>query len=180
MKTTKWEDFKYWLEHIIDWFPSTARSIKYGIQNLINWFPIIWKDRDWDHHFFHVMLRRKLTNMEQHLRKYGHHLNADKDADNIKVCVNLLNRIIDDEYCEGVYKNHDKKWGKSHFNWDDIPDDRGLVELHITRDNVITDEDKAQERKEFRRLIKHEGELKVQDKDYLYNTINKYILYWWD
>ena len=161
---------------ITNWF----RDVKHGIGNLIKWFPIIWKDRDWDHYFFHIMVRQKLENMEHLLRNYGHHVDAEKDADKIRVCVCLLNRIIDDEYHEMVYKDHDKKWGDTHFRWEEYDGNEDLCELHIDRDNVKTKEDKDQERKEFRALMHREGELKTQDLKYLYQTLAKYILHWWD
>lgn len=156
------------------------RSLKYGIINLIKWTPTIWKDRDWDHSYFHIIIHKKLSNMEKYLRKYGHHVDAEKDADNIKICLNLLNRILKNEYHEMVYKDHDKKWGESHFNWTDLEHKPGYKELHITRDNAITEKEKEQEIKEYRALMLREGEMAKQDIDYLYDIIKKYILHWWD
>ena len=156
------------------------RSIKYGIQNLIKWFPIIWKDRDWDHWYLYKTLQFKLIQMEKLQREHGVAVSSEKIAGQIQTCVNLLDRLIEDEYHEMVFKNHDKKWGKSHFNWTDCKDKEGYSKLHITRDNVKTDKDKEQERKEFIRYCKNEEELKKQDLDYLFKTMNKYIQGWWD
>ena len=156
------------------------RSIKYGIQNLITWFPIIWKDRDWDHWYLYTILKFKLSNMEKLHRKYGHCVNSEKMADQIKVCVNLLDRLIKDEYYEMTFKNHEKKWGEAHFNWDNCEDKKGYCSLRIERDNVKTDEDKKQERKQFRRLCKIEANLRKQDVEYLFKIMEKHIQGWWD
>ena len=166
----------YQIQRILD-FP---RKVKYGIINLIRWFPVIWKDRNWDHYFIYEVLHFKLSQTEKYLRKYGHHLNAERDAYNIQVCVNLLKRLMDDDYGEMVFKPHDKKWGKAKFNWDDCEDKPGYCSLRIERPDVKTEEDKIQERKEFRLLSKHEEQLKQQDLDYLFKMMRKHIQSWWD
>jgi hypothetical protein len=137
-----------------------------GIINLIKWFPIIWKDRNWDDYFIYEILKFKLSLMEEYIRENGIHLNAEKDAFNIKKCVILLDRIIKDEYHDNVFKNHDKKWGKFEFL--------------VNRKNVLTKEDEEQEKKEYRRLSKCVIELKNQDYKYLFYLMEKYIQHWWD
>jgi hypothetical protein len=154
-------------------------NIKNGIPNLIKWFPIIWKDRDWDFYFIFVLLHRKLKNMEKHIRSYSHHTNSEKDADQIKLCVDLLKRILDDEYHENVFKDHDKKWGEGRMVWEDT-DDCELSKLDIIRDNANTEEEKEQETKDFRRLSPNVEKLKQQDINYLFDNMKKHIQCWWD
>ena len=156
------------------------RSIKYGIENLIIWAPIIWKDRDWDHWYLYKMFKFKLIQMEKLHRKYGMSVNSENTADQMKICINLLERLINDEYGESIFKHHNKKWGRPHFNWEYCKDRKGCSELHITHRHVNSEEDKKQERKEFRRLIKHEEILKRQDIEYLFKLMTKHIQGWWD
>jgi len=157
------------------------RSIKYGIENLIIWAPVIWKDRDWDHWYLYKMLKFKLIRMENLHRKYGHSVNSIKTADQIKICAKLLERLIEDEYDEHVFKNHNEKWGETHFHWDECKNKKGYSSLRITRrDNVNTNKEEEQERKEFNRLCKHEDKLRKQDIDYLFKLMNKHIQGWWD
>jgi hypothetical protein len=40
--------------------------------------------------------------MEENFRNYGCHKFAEKDADKMKVVVNLLDRIVKDEYFENI------------------------------------------------------------------------------
>ncbi len=156
------------------------RNIKYGVINLWVWFPIIWKDRQWDHQFIYEIFKHKLHLTEQLIRHNGHHLFHLRDADRIKLCVNLLDRLMNDEYYEMAFKDHDKKWGESDFNWNDSTSHPGCSELKITRPNVTTDEDKKNERKSFRRSSKHEVNLREQDLDLLFKTMRKHIQSWWD
>jgi len=166
------------ITRMIDKIETWWYDLKYGIENVFHWVPVIWKDRNWDHYFIYVILRHKLRLMEIQIREYGHHTNSDRDADNIKVCVNLLDRLIADEYHEMAFKDHDRKWGEPDFRWEKYKDDSDLVELHIDRDKVTNE--KEQERKEFRRASTHEANLREQDLDMLFKNIRKYIQTWWD
>ena len=164
------------IEKIRDFF----RSIKYGIENLLIWFSIIWSDRDWDQWYLYKILKFKLTQMEKLQREYGTAVNSIKIADQIKICVNLLDRLTKDEYGENVFKHHDEKWGDAHFNFTPYKDDEEYSQLIITRDNVNSKEDEEQEKKEFRRLSEHERELRKEDINYLFTLMNKHIEGWWD
>ena len=154
-------------------------NVKNGIPNLIKWFPVIWEDRQWDFFYIWVLLHRKLYLMEKGIRQYSHHLYGKRDADQIKLCVNILKRILDDNYHDNVFKNHDKKWGKPHFNWEEIPNSENCS-LDITRDNAKTDKEKEQESKEFRILSKKVELQRMQDINYLFDYMKKHIQGWWD
>lgn len=117
--------------------------------------------------------------MESNTRKYGHHVNAERDADKIKVCVLILKRIMDDEYGETAFKKHDEKWGESEMKFVEM-DDPGYKKMLIEYDNVKTEKDEVEERKDFKRAIEHEEYLKKQDIDFLFKTMSKQISSWWD
>ena len=161
------------------WTKDKIRNTKYGVGNLIRWFPVIWKDRWWDHYFIYPILHKKLSIMEHNIRYDGHHLYREKDADQIKVCLLLIKRIMDDEYGENAFKRHDEKWGDSEMNF--IPTDNPeLSEMKIDYENVVTDKDKEQERKDFKLAIEQEEMLKKQDTDLLFKLMARHIRSWWD
>ena len=153
-------------------------DIPYGINNLIKWFPVIWKNRDWDHYFIYVILRHKLHLTEEHIRVCNNHTTAQQTAKKIKICVNLLDRLISDEYHEMVFKKHDEKWGEPEFNFKDYNEDS--LEATIVHKNVKTVKDKEKERKDFNTSYEHEQYLIKQDKEMLFKIMNKYIDGWWD
>ena len=155
-------------------------DIPYGIENLIKWFPVIWQNRDWDHYFIYTVLRHKLHLTEQHIRHHDIHTHAQRDAEQIKLCVLLLDRLIADNYHEMAFKKVDEKWGDLELSSTPCEDRPGLHAVHITRPNIITEEDEKQERKEFKRAIDHERYLKDQDKRMLFQMMEKYIEGWWD
>ena len=156
------------------------RSIKYGIQSLWQWTPIIWKDRQWDHQFIYTILRHKLYLTEQLIRYHGHHLYHIRDADKIKTCVNLLDRLIKDEYHETAFKRHHEKWGEPKLRFKDSKDYPGMSEGLIHHPNVKSAKDKESESKDFKFACKKETNLRDQDLDLLFKLMRKHIQGWWD
>jgi hypothetical protein len=156
------------------------RNVKYGIGNLIKWFPVIWKDRDWDHWFLYVILQFKLKQMEKLQRKYGHSVNSETYANQIKTAVLILDRLIKDDYFALAHEKHEKKWGRSKMIFTPIPENPELCSMDFVVEKAVTNKQKEQERKELMRLLKHEEMLKQQDLDYLFKYIRKYIQGWWD
>jgi hypothetical protein len=117
--------------------------------------------------------------MEHFIRNYGYHVRAEQDADNIKTCVLLLKRLKDDDYHENAFKQHREKWGEINFDW--LKSDRkDLSKLNISHDNIKTEKDKIQERKDFKAACEREDFLKQQDLDLLFTLMGKHIQTWWD
>lgn len=154
-------------------------DIPYGVKNLIRWFPVIWKDRNWDHYFIYVILRRKLQLMEQCIR-HGMHTNCVKDANKIKRCVLLLNRLIEDNYHENVYYDYYKKWGQPEIVFKESEIEIGSCELNFKYPNVNSEEDDKLRQKHFKTKGNFEEDLRRQDIEMLFKLMEKYIESWWD
>jgi hypothetical protein len=156
------------------------RDFIIGIKNLIRWFPIVWKDRQWDYQFIYSVLRHKLHLTEQFIRYNGVHVKNIQDADKIKKCVLLLDRLIKDKYHENIFDYHYKKWGSPEMIFSDVEDLSDYKSLNIEYPNVKTEKDRENQRKEFNLKIKSEEQMKDQDLDMLFKTMRKYIQTWWD
>jgi hypothetical protein len=156
------------------------RSLIYGVKNLWIWFPVIWSDRNWDHQFIYEVFKHKLHLTEQLIRNDGIHINHLRDAKRIKLCVDLLDRLINDEYHETAFKPHRKKWGKPKFNWLESKKHPDMTELKIIHPNVKTAEDEKKQSKQFRVCAKNESNLREQDLDLLFKIMRKHIQEWWD
>ena len=150
-----------------------VRNIKYGIGNLIDWFPVIWNDRDWDYCFIYDILHKKLERMEDSIR-YAPFVCADKRADEIKLCVNLLDRLKKDDYIDMSEKDFVKRWGKSIYNITE----KGVLDVVYEKDpeNVH----KIRRDKELRSRMNHTEYMIKQDLSMLFNTMAKSIRGWWD
>lgn len=158
-----------------------VRSIKYGIQNLITWFPIIYQDRDWDQWFIYKTLQFKLKCMIKLQRNYGNALHANDYADQMQLCANLLDRLINDEYLENALKPHEAKWGKSKIIFTPIPDDIEMCKFGgISVEKAVTKKEKELEDKERSALYKHSDSMREQDLDMLFKNMRKHVEGWWD
>lgn len=97
--------FRWWREK----YGLTWHAIKQGIKNLVFWFPVVWLDRWWDHSFLYSILRHKLKQMEKGFRMYGISVNSERDAKNIKKCILLLDRLINDDYIDYTKRDNVRK-----------------------------------------------------------------------
>ena len=79
-------------------------KIKYGLKNLWKWRKIVWADRDWDWVFLCKIMQFKLRNMADHFEKYSYHVNADRDAKQMRICAELLRRLSDDDYFDEKFR----------------------------------------------------------------------------
>jgi len=151
-----------------------------GIKNIFIWIPILVEDRQWDHGFVLIMLKKKFELMEKFFRKNGHHTDAEKDADNIKLAINLLDRLIEDNYMDHAFVPHKKKYGESHILWQDIPNSKSkklLIEYDV---KINTLEEKEKERKLFLQCCNREDYLRKQDLNLLFKHLKKHLFTWWD
>ena len=154
-------------------------DIPQGVESLFLWFKVIWNDRNWDQYFIYVILRHKLILMEKNIRN-GHTVGCDKEADNIKICILILDRIINDVYFEMVFDKHAAKWGEPKLEFTDSEKYPDCKTIDVVYKNVKTEKDKEQESKDFKRASNHERYLKQQDLDYLFKIMRKHIESWWD
>lgn len=118
------------------------------------------------------MLREKLRIDSKYYKDRSVALYAKDKYNKMDLTIKFLNRLIDDNYLENAFVNHDKKWGKSEM----IFHDSGRVE--ITREDVHTKEDEEQERKEFIKCFEHSQYTQKQDIKNLFKILEKNILYW--
>jgi hypothetical protein len=168
-------------DKIIDFWYDTKR----GIKNLIMWFPAIWKDRQWDHQYIYMILRQKLHFQEQYIREHGIHVHNVRDADEIKICVDCLDRLIEDDYHSEAFKKHNKRWGEPEFKWEDVPPEKvegrvGMTKLNITHPLVDTVQDHENEREDFRDACETEDQLRKKDMRNLFLNMYRNIQGWWD
>ena len=174
MKFVKWVRYQ-WNFNIKYWH----RDIQYGIENLVKWFYIVWTDRNWDHIYIYRIFRHKLHLMEQNIRIYGNHINHIDDANKIRKCVFLLDRLSNDVYDEIAFKKYHEKWGEGDFEFLDT-DNPELKELNINYATVKTKKDEKQRSKEFSAAGEAERNLREQDLEMLFTLMRKHIQTWWD
>ena len=73
-------------------------DIKYGVKNLWRWKKVIWHDRDWDYHYLLEVMKFKLVEMEKLQRVHGNSVDHLKYAKEIEDAIDVIQRLIDDDY----------------------------------------------------------------------------------
>lgn len=113
------------------------RRLLESLQSVWRWLPIIWKDRQWDHHFLLKILHHKLALMEAFFLSDDRHIaDADEVAAEIGAVLRRLDRLLADEYLSKELKPVEQRWGvpeivfKPYDATDDltfVPDDLAFV-----------------------------------------------------
>lgn len=157
----------------------------------IAFFKLGWLNYDFDSHYIHELILFKLKRLYHCFVKYGHHStdcpNYKPKMKSLSLVIKLLERYCSDnsyDYYSKPIDRHDKKWGK--LNSKSIPyqqDEDGYIRSYsyITyRDNVLTSEDKEQEKKEFLEAYHRTEERQERDVRLALSIIAKYHRHWWD
>ena len=92
----------------MSWF----REMAWKIRNVFYWLPVIWNDRSWDYCDVLIILRHKLNQMERSARNEWQSDYHFGFADQLLSCIDILNRLIADQYLEEAFAEHDRKWGE--------------------------------------------------------------------
>lgn len=132
-----------------------------GLVNIFQWAPILYKDRHWDYTYIYIILRHKLDLQQKHLAKYGCHEEVDRDVKNIKIAIELLRRIVEDDYETAAFEELREK---------DL-----LISIKDLQ--KATSEDRLQKAKKV--FAKHRKR-KNGDKKFLFTHLEKHIEEWWD
>ena len=150
------------------------RNLKKGIWNLISWFSIVWNDRDWDYYFIFELLKFKLERMEQCLREHGRSIDNEKDANSIKECIVILERLIKDDYAAEDWNRIRSKWGDFEFS----NCENGCTKLTVS--GVKTEEDEKKYSSDIKNCCEKEENMIQKDLNDLFDNMKINIRRWWD
>jgi hypothetical protein len=103
-KRSFWKKAWIWLRYDAKYL---HKEIYRGIRNLIYWFPVIWRDRDWDQKYIYDILETKIEKQARYIGKYGHHLNAERDAEVMMTCVRLIKKVAEEYYSSEMSDYHE-------------------------------------------------------------------------
>lgn len=133
--------------------------------NIFKWLPVLWKDENWDYEDILEILRHKIKLQREYIKKYGYHTRADRDCKNMRVAELLIERIINKDYTEADFKEHEKLYPK-----EDVEDFLSF----LNRPKRLG------ESENLRRIMHKEEYLRKQDLTYLFKHLNKHLTQWWD
>jgi len=149
------------------------------LKKLWYWLPVVWNDYDFDQVYFWIIMRHKLKSMRDFYNSdEAMGLYSYKRAEEIDLCIKILNRLVDDDYLSNALMWHNKKWGELKM-WGESIDDE-YSELKFTRPNIKNEQDEEQECKEFLKWGSISDRQEQQDINFLMTKIKKHVRGWWD
>ncbi len=134
-----WYNFK--------WFFINIYRLRYSLTHI----------RCWDYSGIYLLLRDQIREMEASQTKYSNHLCKDTNSKRMKVCLNLLDRLIEDEYM--IEKQNFHGTGKGWRDW------------YFTPKYFFPTNEKF--------MWKLSDARQKQDKELLFKYLNKYSSHWW-
>jgi len=106
------------------------------IRKIIRWIPILWNDRDWDYYFVYEILKQKLIDTEQYIRKDGVHIFNNEDANSILKAIDMIDKV-QHEYHVDKYLSEAKEWTKEGMDKAAVDHDIAKQELfQYLSDNI--------------------------------------------
>lgn len=156
------------------------RDIETGIENLITWFPIIWLDRYWDSHYLFLILKKKIELMERKFNENDLYVNVKRDTDNMRICIDALDRLMKDDYHEIAFQKHEEKWGELKMEFIPFDAKKCLSQAIFSRSNIKNEDDYKKEIEESKKCYEEENRLRNDDLKLLFNTLEKEVLKWWE
>ena len=78
------------------------------IKNILRWIPVLYRDRDWDHHFIYEILKFKLKNQAEHLK--NGYSDFDREYERLQTIIKLMDRVQNEYYIDTFLdvKKHNK------------------------------------------------------------------------
>ena len=141
---------------------------------------LLWYDFEFDYVYLLRILQLKLRLMADNFEKRGVTVSAPKKAKEIRICVYLIDRIIDNNYDELLTKKLEEKYGKLEWEFTDTEDSK-FKELHLYRKKAPEGTPEFEdEKKQSLKIIKYSDEQRQRDINYLFDTMKKNIQGWWD
>ena len=135
------------------------RNIKYFLLNIYHHRKSLWYSRPWDYSGTYMVLRDNLKYLSDSIEVHGIHLNKHKQVKNMRVCINLIDRLLEDDYAKVTY---------------------------VFKDDVFSFDFKVENKyflptvKNIKKRFELDHNLKNNDREYLFKLLNKYIEHWWD
>lgn len=129
---------------------------KYIILNVWHHRKALLHSRPWDYHGTLLFMRDNLKYLSDSIEKHGCHLNKGKQVKDIRICVNLLERLLKDDY---MISKHN-----FILNRDDVFQSHFIPKYFLPKGDCH----------------KLTNGIQKYDQELLFKLLNKHIRTWWD
>jgi hypothetical protein len=156
------------------------RRLYRWIIKLIKYGRYLWDDYDYDDVYIFRILKLKLTLMADFFESNkAMSVGSEKRAKEMRRCIALLDRIINDKYADLPLDQLERKYGEMVWDFHQIPNSSfSTVDIH--RNPPKGTPEYEAERKESSKIFKHAAWQKQNDINYLFDYMKRNIQKWWD
>lgn len=148
---------------------------------VVQYSVVLWKDGEWDHCYFLILMQYKLKRMERFFRsKKCHIVDGEKVAAQIKYVEDLIDKWLDDDFCADLEEAHEKKWGPVVNRFTPIGDGHRGSYFDMWREKSTTPELKEQEKKEQMAIYAQHESAREQCLDEIFLLLRQNVQFWWD
>lgn len=142
------------------------------INNVISWIPTIWSITWYDYDHIYRINRFALERMANHFEnaKYKF-VETASDIRYMRLCIKLIDRILDEYYHERAQEELTQLWGEYVFSNDD--------KFELRRELEKTEEDSKRYRQDFDRIKNYWRKKDEKARQLLFNILKNKLHRWW-
>lgn len=147
------------------------RYIRRRLENLRYFLPIIWKDYWFDSYYLYILIRAKLIQMESKFRSSGMTLESKKCADEMKLVIDDLTRMINEDIETEEYELFYNKYPRNKIKFG-----KHWIRNLNRHNNLRSEDEHLYFTEMLDRIYKRQEELRFK----VFNTIATQSPNWWD
>lgn len=155
----------------------SLRHIRPFFENLRWYGKWLFTSRDFDYHWLLEIIQLWLKKYQKHNNECSTGGRKEKEI-YLNECINLIQAIMEDDWCKEEEKAHNKKWGKLWTTSKKIKD-KDLYQMNFHRKNVKTKADKKQERKERVAIYNLEEKRRKKAINRFFHLFKRKFQSWW-
>ncbi len=149
----------------------TQKQKKYKAAREREWAKFIRKDRDWDWAYILEVMIFKLKRTRRAILYHGLSVDNKKVAAQIKEVIDLLKRVVDDNYYHILNRPFTKKYGRCKMT----TDKQGYCKF-LYRGKELTEE----QHEEHKQISEKAYQMQKDDLRKALDLINEHLFDWWD
>ena len=183
--------FAQWKERVCDWYQYEFRypSGWWGIRHvraffrntfrILTYIPVLWNNEDFDHGYILELLRYKIKRTRDHIAHHQIHTEWERDVKCMDHAIELLDRVIKDDYFMEEFRAHEAKWNPTG---DFLARDKdgNPIESDEGSGYFKGREHSEPEMAEFRIWADKKYAAEAQDWHELWKLFDEHLKEWWD
>lgn len=172
-----------WIEDKITWPVQHFFTYNYErISRSLAWARKGWKHYDWESAYLYDVMAWKMKRIHAALL-VGNAIQEDENMEALKEAIAICERLFKADYDDPYRKAHDEKWGEmvTWFTPAYFPNgEQSGSYWNSSRPNAVTEEQKAEEVADLRKIWEYEERDRKLDIDRLAEILKKHEPSWWD